>query len=89
MQLTIERIVERERKKKPKISNLTSSERLKGIKDNRTEERKLERQRTAIGLKEKVTNEHKANVIDLKIGTSLPDLEYPSLDTYLEEEEDD
>lgn len=88
-QRAMQEIVERERKKKPKQSTKTASEKLRGIRDNRRDELENERERT-IGVNKKVpifTSENK--VIDINTRAEKGDtLDYPDLDQFLDDDDD-
>jgi hypothetical protein len=87
LQEKMESIAKRERDKKANIPKLTDSQRLAGIKDNRSEEREIERNSNSINLKpevEKIT----ADIVDITTGHSSESIEYPSLDDFFGEDDD-
>ncbi|RCU51049.1 transcriptional antiterminator [Corallincola holothuriorum] len=87
LQEKMESIAKRERDKKGSAPKLTGSQRLAGIKGNRDAERELERDNTAVNLKHK-SKQSAADVIDIHTGHNSENIEYPSLDDFLEEDDD-
>ena len=87
LQKKMECIAKRERDKKSSIPKLTDSQRLAGIKDNRIEEREVERNSCSFNLKSRV-EKTSADIIDITIGHSSENIEYPSLDEFLGEDDD-
>lgn len=84
----IDHIVQRERAKKPSKPSLPASRRLMGIRDNRRDELAAERQRTSLSKPDSASSTgHKALVIDIKT-RSEPCLDYPDLDSFLEDGDD-
>ena len=89
LQHTIEKIAVRERNKKPSKSSLTNSQRLEHIRDNKLNEKELERDRTSVNLKEKLDKSISADVIDIKKKAKPENMDYPSLDEFLDDTNDD
>ncbi|MFA0602087.1 Mu transposase C-terminal domain-containing protein [Vibrio sp. 10N.222.49.E4] len=87
LQETMESIAKRERDKKANTPKLTDSQRLTGIKGNRDEEREFERGNTSINLKPE-SKQSTAEVFDIHTGHNSENIEYPSLDDFLGDDDD-
>ncbi|MBY7829136.1 Mu transposase C-terminal domain-containing protein [Vibrio fluvialis] len=87
LQEKLETIAKRERGKKSNVPKLKDSQRLSGIKENRDNERELERTNNAVNLKPKI-EQTPAKLIDIKSGQNSENIEYPSLDDFLGEDDD-
>lgn len=89
IQSEIERIVQRERKKKPSSRSTSGAERLRGIRDNRKQELHQERQRTTIKRPSKTELNSVAKIVDIRTrkdtGSSM---DYPDLDQFLGDSDD-
>lgn len=88
-QAKIESIIDRERKKKPKTSEKSATERLRGIRDNRSGELLDERQRAGIISPKASSANEKSSVIDIRTGKEADaSLDYPDLDKYFGDDDD-
>lgn len=89
IQSTIEKIVQRERKKKPSAPSKSAAERLRGIRDNRDRERDEERKRTSIQKKPNPDRGSNAQVIDIRTKKETrSNMDYPDLDQFLGDNDD-
>ncbi|MGO0309674.1 Mu transposase C-terminal domain-containing protein [Endozoicomonas acroporae] len=88
LQEQIEAIAARERSKKPKKPTRKQSERLSDIGKNKVDEREMERSRQAVNLKPKTQRKQTAKVVPLKPAISTSSIDYPSLDDFLEDDDD-
>lgn len=82
----IEEIVANAKNKKTNSETSTKSKMLLGIKENRKHEKELERNKESVNLKPVNTQSKTADIVDLKTANKQKKMSYPSLDQYLDDE---
>jgi hypothetical protein len=88
LQEQLEEITNGARAKKPKYSTKTKSSRLRGIKENKQNEKKLERTKTIKPLTNSViADANKAEVVDIKTGHKKKKFKLPSIEELLGDDE--
>jgi hypothetical protein len=86
----IEKIVSEAKAKETQKVTMPASERLKGIRDNRSREKEAERNRTTAKTQESRKRETPADVVPLRPDRTNKNsgLDYPGLDAFLEDDDD-
>ncbi|KGJ95990.1 Mu transposase C-terminal domain-containing protein [Thalassotalea sp. ND16A] len=88
LQVKIEEIASREQNKKVKSSNLTKSQKLAGISENRREEKDLERDQRSINLKPEQAEANSADIVELNSNKKPDKIKYPSLEQFFEDDDE-